>query len=516
MVVVLDAQSYWLRRLGVFALLLPFCPSLGASHELEFAHGLMNVDEIGVERNASLAIFDDPCTPSRDRYLSSNFTLAPEVCLSGASPHKFLRLWDMPLCNGRNGEPQAAVLVTHSDENCTGNAMVHPPTGIGPSPGWWIQFPLPSPPSWPSPQRWSLIFHCHSEPFDDGADPFQRVYTTGGGLQDPFNHRGPLALCEHTLPRLTDGMVRMAYDGCDHRPADSLKMYNLPIDTCQRTREAKGLQLQRPGTCLDGSRARWARYWDNACEELHDINEITDADLAWNACQLLKYETRQVGSVAFHCDGFDAGAVDEDAVIEAIDGNEMIPQEPTPKLQPSSHVPLPTPLPKKPWIVPFWKGLVLVDRAVACSRDDRYLNPMFLEVDADTCYSLSDSPLQVFQVPRCFNLKRANVAFFIWTTCKGPPVLYDGTDKRLLDVSFCMSMGNGYNSMVFWCEGAGPSLERRPQKHHLRIYTLIGLLLVGGIFTLLMLLSRRQLIPRFKQNNKGVFGGNHDPIALKD
>ncbi|MCJ1391596.1 hypothetical protein MMC18_004460 [Xylographa bjoerkii] len=270
-----NAQCRWLRRLGVLALVLLLCPSLVASHELDNGRNLVNVDEIVVERNATIAIFNDVCAPSRDKHRSSNFTLAPEVCLSGYSPHKFFRLWDMPRCVGRNGEPQPAVLVTHSHENCTGNAVVHPSTGIGPSPGWWIQFPFPSPPFGPNPQRWSLIFHCHSEPFDDAADPFKRVYTTGGELQDPLTHRGPFALCEHTLPRLTDGSVQLGYDGCDRWQMDSRKMYDLAIDTCQSTREARGLQLYRPGTCLDGSRARWARYWDNGCKDLHDINEIT-------------------------------------------------------------------------------------------------------------------------------------------------------------------------------------------------------------------------------------------------
>ncbi|MCJ1402531.1 hypothetical protein MMC11_005751 [Xylographa trunciseda] len=516
MAVRLNAQSRWLRRLGVLALVLPFCPTLVASHDLENGRTLVDVDEIVVERNGTIAIFNNVGAPSRDVHLSSNFTLAPEVCLSGYSPHKYFRLWDMPHCIGRNGEPRPAVLVTHSNENCTGNALVHRSTGIGPNPGWWIEFPFPSPPFRPNPQRWSLIFHCHSEPFDNVADPFKRVYTTGGELQGPLKHQGPLALCEKTLPRLTDGSLQMVYEGCDRGQLDSWKMYDLPIDTCQSTREAKGLHLYRPGSCLDGSQARWARYWDNECEDLHDINEITDGDFARDTCQLLNYKNRQVGSVAFYCGGFDVGAVDEDVVVEVTRGKEIMLLEPTPKLQPSSHVPLPTPLPRKPWITPFWKGLFLVDSATTFSRDDRYLNPMFQELAIDSCYSTYNSPLQIFQVPRCFNLTRANVAFFTWSYCKGSPVLYDGTDEKLLDISFCMSTGNGYNSMAFWCEGTGPPWEKRQQNHYLPSYCLKGLLLIGGLFTLLTLVSKVWSISRIQENVKDVFGSSHGPIALTD
>lgn len=196
------------------------------------------VNEIKVEQNATIALFEGPTNclvdienPSCEKYLSNNFTLAPEVCLWGFAPHASFRLLEMPKCVGSDGE-SPAVLVTYSDEKCTGPAMVQPSTHIGPfvEP---IQFPFPSPsPPFGRPERWSLIFHCHPEPFDEVSDPFERVYTTGEKLQDPLKPQGPLALCEHLLPRLTDGMIRFIYEGCSDRPLDSWKWYDLLIDTC--------------------------------------------------------------------------------------------------------------------------------------------------------------------------------------------------------------------------------------------------------------------------------------------
>ena len=190
-----------------------------------------------------------------------------------------------------------------------------------------------------------------------------------------------------------------------------------------------------------------ARYRDNECKDLHDITDIKDENFAWGTCQLLNDTTRQVGSIAFYCDGLDGvGAANED-VVEATKGKKMRTLEPTLKLQP-------TPLPPKPW-VPFWKGLILVDM-VWNSPGDRYVNPKFEVLATDSCYTEHNSPLKIFQVPRCFNGTRGNVAFFTWTYCKGSPVFYDGTDEKILDMLFCMSSSNGYNSMTFWCEGTGP------------------------------------------------------------
>ena len=115
--------------------------------------------------------------------------------------------------------------------------MVQPSPHIGPLWGW-IQFPFPSPPG-PGERR-SLIFHCHSEPFDEVSDPFKRVYTTGEKLQDPLEPQAPLALCEHMLPRLTDGLIQLVYEGCRNWQLDSWKMYTLPIDTCQSTSGPRG------------------------------------------------------------------------------------------------------------------------------------------------------------------------------------------------------------------------------------------------------------------------------------
>ena len=461
----LTRQTRLLRRLGLLTVAFLFCPCLAASDELRDERYLATIDEIVVEQNATIVMVKDTCASVIEDSHSSNFSLPPEVCLSGYSPPNNLQLLHMPSCFGRDGSLRLPVLVTYSDANCTGESLVHHSTGIGPSPGWWIRFPFEYTPR--IVKHWSLIFHCHSEPFEEVADPFKWAYTNGGELQPPLKDQVPLPLCEHRPPRLTDGRVRMNFKGCGSEPWESWKLYDLPIDVCQSTREAETLKLMRSGTCLDGSRPRWARYWDDECKDLHDINEITDEDFVWNACQLLDYKKRRVESVAFYCDGPDARTVDGNVAIETAMGKQMALIKPPPK-QPSRHVPLPTPLPRKPWLVPFWKGLVLVDRPASCPRDDRYTNPMFQELDSDSCFSiLSESPIQIFQVPRCFNLTRASIAFFTWPFCRGSPVIHDGTDEGLLDTSFCMSIGNGYSSMAFRCEDTKPLSEQDPHKHRL-------------------------------------------------
>ena len=331
-------QSRWLQSLIVLVLVLLLHHSLVASHELENRWNLANDDEIKVEQNATILLVESTCPPFSGKYLSSNFTLAPEVCLSGHDPRGYLTLLEMPRCVGCDGKNRPAMLVTYSDEKCTGPSMVQPSSDMGLSPGWSIDFPFPCP-SRPSPQYWSLIFHYHPEPFDKVADPFRRVYTNGGKLQDPLKPRDPLASCEHGPPRLTDGLIRLVYEGCDNRPLDSWKIYSLPIDTCQSTGGGKRLRFYKAGTCVDDSRARMARYWDNDCKDLHDINDIKDGDLAWDACQFLNYTTRQFESIAFYCDG----PASEDVIVEATMGKEMTLLKPTPKLQ---SVPL---LPK-PWV----------------------------------------------------------------------------------------------------------------------------------------------------------------------
>ena len=498
----LISQSRQLRRFGVLILVL--LSSLVAPHKLESQWDLANVNEIKLERNATIALFpvsricpEAIKNPSCKKYLSNNFTLAPEVCLSGLSPHNDFRLLEMPKCVGHGGE-SPAVLVTYSDEKCTGPAMVQPSPRIGPVWGW-IQFPFASPPG--PGERWSLIFHCHSEPFDEVSDPFKRVYTTGEKLQDPLKPQGPLALCEHRLPRLTDGLIELVYEGCSDRQLDSWKIYALPIDTCQSTARGKGLKIRKPGMCADGSRARIARYWDDECKDLHDITDIKDENFGWGTCQLMNDTTRQVGSIVFYCDGPDSvGAASED-VVEATNGKEMTLLKPTPKLQP-------TPLPPKPW-VPFWKGLILVDM-VLNSPGDRYVNPKFEVLATDSCHTELNSPLKIFQVPRCCNGTRANAAFFTWSYCKGSPVFYDGTDKKLLDTLLCMSTSNGYNSMAFWCEGTGPwqYVPRRWQKYYLPKPS-SGMLLMGGLFAVLMLV--RWALIALRRINSGSPRANYSP-----
>jgi hypothetical protein len=147
--------------------------------------------------------------------------------------------------------------------------------------------------------------------------------------------------------------------------------------------------------------------------------------------------------MAFYCDGFDGvGAVNEDLVTTA-NGKKMTSLEPTPKLQLM-------PLPWRPW-VPFWKGLVLIDR-VTGSPGYKYISPKFEDVHRDTCRT-ERGALKIYQVPRCFNGTRAKVAFFRWGYCQGSPVFYDGADKILFDTLISMGEFCGYSSMAFWCNG---------------------------------------------------------------
>lgn len=128
---------------------------------------------------------------------------------------------------------------------------------------------------------------------------------------------------------------------------------------------------------------------------------------------------------------------------------------------------------------------------VSNSRGDRYINPKFEVLATDSCHTELGSPLKIFQVPRCFNGTKANIAFFTWTYCKGSPVFYDGTDEKLLDTLFCTSVSNGYNSMAFWCEGTGPwqYVPPKRQEYHLPSPILEVMLLILGLFAVLMLVS---------------------------
>lgn len=443
----LISPGHQFRILGVVIHIL--LSSLVASHKLESQLNLMNINKIKPERNATIALFpiSNICCCSREslscnKYLLNNFTLAPEVCLSGLSPQNDFRLLEMPKCVDR-GRETTAVLITYSDENCTGPVMVQPSPLLGPPYGH-IGFPFPPPPG--PGRRWSLIFHCHSEPFDEVSDPLKREYTTGEKLQEPLKHHGPLALCERRLPRLTDGLIQLVYEGCSGSQMDAWKIYELPIETCQSTGRGNGLKIIKPGMCTDGSRARMARYWDDECKELYALTEIKDDDFVLDTCQLLNVTTLQVGSMAFYCDGPDDLGDARDALVDSTEGKEITLPEPMLKLESTT-------LPPKPW-VPFWKGLILIDMVIN-SPQDRYINPKFEILGTDSCHTELSSPLKIFQVPRCFNGTRANVAFFTWSSCKGSPVFYDGTDKEIFDKMFCMSTSNGYNSLAFWCEGTG-------------------------------------------------------------
>lgn len=257
-----------------------------------------------------------------------------------------------------------------------------------------------------------------------------------------------LALCEHRLPRLTDGAIKLTYYGCDSLGMDIHKYYHLPIDTCQSTHGAKGLKITRPAICKD-SRARLARYLDDGCNELSDITDVSDEDLAWDACQVLDDTIPHSGSFTFLCDGLDDVTKTGQAVIEAAKMRDLPMLDAASKLQTTEE-----PIPSKPW-VPFWQGLVLVEQLQSGSRDDQYQFPLFEVIHRDRCYSVINSPLRIYQVPRCWNGTRAHVAFFTWIMCRGTPIFMNNNNNQVLEHQFCMSDSTGYNTMAFWCNGQG-------------------------------------------------------------
>lgn len=418
-----------------------FLLSLVNTHELQSQSILTHSNETRVIKNATLTLYSNGCYCTTEDpcgvYTSNNFTLAPEVCLSGVWPHVPFQLSDVPQCGG-HGWAITPTLITYSEGNCTGRPISQTLPISGPT-GGCIQFPM-STGKWVL-QHWSLIFHCHYAPFDGESDPFNRTYTNGGSLQAPVKAHEPLALCEHRLPRLNDGLVHLKYHGCDQYEQYLWKSYDLPIDTCQQTHGAKGLKIYRPGTCTNDSRSRIARYLDEKCKDLHDITEIKDEDMSWNACQILDDTTPQIGSIAFYCDGLDSPKSINSAIIAPTNTRDL-----------TLSTPLPKPLPPKP-LVPFWQGLVLVEQVVSSARDDRYKIPKFEIVHRDECYWHSITPLKIFQIPRCWNGTKAHVVFYTWPECNGEPFFYNGSDEEVMERLWCFSTSTGYNSLFFWCEG---------------------------------------------------------------
>ncbi len=166
------------------------------------------------------------------------------------------------------------------------------------------------------------------------------------------------------------------------------------------------------------------------------------------------------------------------------------------------------------------------------SPGDRYVSPKFQVLTTDSCHTELNSP-QNLPSPKVFHGTRANVAFFTWSYCKGSPVFYDGTDKKILDTLFCMSTSTGYNCMAFSCEGTGPwqYVSPRPQKDYLPSPSPEAMLLIGRLFAALMLVrwvwwssgsrrrSRRVLwfccySITLLIHVTGFFRRNHGPIAL--
>lgn len=125
-------ESWQPRSSGVFILLSSFI----ASHELASQKILANDNEPKVERNATLMILPrewygmcsgSPTNPSYDKVIANNFTLAPEVCLSGVGmlgPRLFLLETSKCLVNGTESP---AVLTTHNDEKCNSSSQSSTP-----------------------------------------------------------------------------------------------------------------------------------------------------------------------------------------------------------------------------------------------------------------------------------------------------------------------------------------------------------------------------------------------------
>jgi hypothetical protein len=444
-------QRCHLRSSGAFILLWCLFPWPSASYKLESQSNLAPFNAAEGQGNASISVYDasNGCyCPSQaeycNKYRQNSFTLAPEVCLTGFGTHKALRVEKGPHCVGHNGT-SLAILTTYAGRNCTGNSIVqHLPTFGSPC----VKFPFEIP--WVGPPHyWSIIFHCHSEPFNKSLDPFEWENTMGGQLQQPVKPHIPLAMCENRLPRLTDGSVRLAYNNnrCKLTGMDPWKYYNLPTDTCQSTYGGSGLKIEQPAICKNDSRARLARYLDDGCKLLGDITDVMDEDMAWDACRILNDTVPHIGSFAFYCDGLDDGATAVQEPIETTKIKDLTVFDLAPNLQATR------PIPPKP-VVPFWQGLVLVDR-VSGSRGGQYLSPYFQTIDRDKCFSIYTSPLRIYQVPRCWNGTRAHVTFFEWDRCKGTPIFYNGNDKEVLEHQFCMSYSTGYRALAFWCEGEG-------------------------------------------------------------
>jgi hypothetical protein len=104
--------------------------------------------------------------PSYDEVIANNFTLAPETCVSRIRyPPPHFQLLEMVKCVV-HGRESPAFLVTYSEGKCKGDvAIFHPSNNTGQCQGH-IFFPNRIPTN-----RWSLIFHRHSEPFDEVSDP---------------------------------------------------------------------------------------------------------------------------------------------------------------------------------------------------------------------------------------------------------------------------------------------------------------------------------------------------------
>lgn len=278
---------------------------------------------------------------------------------------------------------------------------------------------------------------CWSPTLFESSDFFGRVYTTGATLQDLLKPQGRLPLCDHRLPRLTDGTIQLVYNGCPPSGFYPYKFFELPIDTRQSTLGGEGLYIHKPGLCADGSQARRARYLDDKCEHLHDITDITDETLSWSSCEQLKDTTRHFGSVDLYCSR-PKNIGPPSKVTSTI---KWLLLKLTSKLQ--KIILLPKQFGVLFW--KFWKGLILVG-------DSNHLE--FGILSSDTCYEIR-SYLKVYRVPRFWNGTRAIVAFFDWAKCKGSPIIYDGADEKVLDTRFCTAQSDcrGYESMGFWCRG---------------------------------------------------------------
>jgi hypothetical protein len=343
----------------------------------------------------------------------------------------------------------------------------------------WIEFPFTG---IPGLGAWSIIFRCDLGPFVDLLDPIsgvKRVYIDIDidKLQGAKNHLDvfpPLAPSEEEIPQLSNGHPLFSYEACG-KDGNDVKSYDLPVDTCQGTSKAKAINILKPVTCANGTRALIAQYRDDKCKDLHHVAPIRSIDFGpypsfWACQNLTDTDTSQLlSSVAFYC----TGAIEPE-----------IPPDP-----PNPSIPSKTPahLPWRPWVSP-WRGQYLYSIFYGPPLDDPFsINPAYQSHPADECIT-HITPLKITQVPWCANFTTANVAFFPWQFCRGTPVFWDGRARETRELVF--RLGREWKSMAFWCDGVRPYGMHGRQGWNGAVFA-VNALVRGLVLVLGILLVRR-------------------------